>query len=287
MNPATWHFANSSRFREGLAKTHTGSKVQNCAAVEYYLGGPQAPLRSDHMLYQNPDLYDALLPVSENQLNFYVTLAQRFRGPVLELGCGSGQLIVPIAAKSMPTFGLDNSPEMLAAARRRAHVAGVRVEFVQGDMREFELGQRFSLIFIARNSLLHLSEQNEFAALFGAVRRHLSPDGVFAFDIFNPNLGMGCRPSTERFAVMRVASQLYGEITVEATSEYDTLSQVNRTTWFISTPEQHDAWVAPLHLRWIFPQELASLLAANGFRLERLDGDYSGGDFTSASWLQG
>jgi SAM-dependent methyltransferase len=238
------------------------------------------------MLYENPDLYDVLLPVSENQLNFYVTLAQRHPGPVLELGCGSGQLIVPIAAKSTPAVGLDNSPEMLTAARRRARAAGVRVELVEGDMREFELGRQFSLIFIARNSLLHLSEQNEFAACFSAVRRHLAPDGIFAFDIFKPNPGMCSRPSTERFAVMRVSSPSYGEITVEETSDYDALSQVNRATWFISTPEQHDAWVAPLHLRWIFPQELRALLAANGFRLERRDGDYSGGDFTGASRLQ-
>jgi SAM-dependent methyltransferase len=238
------------------------------------------------MLYQNPDLYDALLPVSENQLNFYATLAQRHRGATLELACGSGQLIVPIAAQSTPAFGLDNSQEMLTAGRRRAHAAGARVEFVQADMRGFELGRQFALIFIARNSLLHLSEQDEFAALFTAVRRHLSPDGVFAFDIFNPKLSMGCRPSTERFAVMSTPSPLYGEITVEATCDYDTVSQVNRATWFISTAKQRDAWVAPLHLRWIFPQELCSLLAANGFRLESRDGDYSGGDFTSASQLQ-
>ena len=153
-------------------------------------------------------------------------------------------------------------------------------------MREFELGQDFALIFVARNSLLHLSEQNEFAALFRSVRRHLSPDGVFAFDIFNPNLSFGCRLSTERFAVMHKASPLYKKVTVEATSDYDTFSQVNRATWFISTPKQHDAWVVPLHLRWIFPQELSALLTANGFRLERRDGDYSGGDFTGASRLQ-
>ena len=238
------------------------------------------------MLYQNPDLYDTLLPVSDNQLNYYLTLAQRHPGAVLELACGSGQLIVPIAANSTLAVGLDNSPEMLTAARHRARAAGVQVQLVDGDMREFELGQRFSLIFIARNSLLHLSEQKDFAALFAAVRRHLSPDGVFAFDIFKPNLNFRSRPSTERFPVMRVASQLYGEITVEESSDYDTLSQVNRATWFISTPERHDAWVAPLHLRWIFPQELSALLAANGFRLERRDGDYSGADFTNESRLQ-
>ena len=233
------------------------------------------------MLYQNPDLYDALLHVSENQLNFYVRLAERHEGAVLELACGSGQLVVPIAGKGTPAV---RSPAMLEAARRRARAAGARVEFIEGDMREFDLGRQFSLIFIARNSLLHLSEQDEFAALFSAVRRHLSPGGIFAFDIFNPDpRRIRDRPSTERFHVMRVASQLYGEITVEETSDYDALSQVNRATWFISTPEQHDAWVAPLHLRWIFPQELSILLAANGFRLERRDGDYSGGHFTAAS----
>jgi SAM-dependent methyltransferase len=238
------------------------------------------------MIYQNPDLFDALFPVSDNQLNFYVTLAQRYSGAVLELACGSGQLIVPIAAKGTPAVGLDNSPEMLAAARRRADGAGVRIELVEGDMRDFELGRKFSLIFIARNSLLHLSEQKDFAGLFGAVRRHLLPEGIFAFDIFNPSLIIGCRPSTERFLVMRTDTQLYGEVTVEATSDYDALTQVNRATWFISTPEQHDAWVEPLHLRWIFPQELSALLTANGFCLERRDGDYSGGDFISESRLQ-
>jgi hypothetical protein len=85
---------------------------------------------------------------------------------------------------------------------------------------------------------------------------------------------------------MRKTSPLYGELTVEETGEYDALSQVNRATWFISTAKQHDAWVVPLHLRWIFPQELSALLAANGFRLEVRDGDYSGGACTGESRLQ-
>jgi SAM-dependent methyltransferase len=186
----------------------------------------------------------------------------------------------------MTAVGLDSSPEMLTAARRRADAAGVRVGFVEADMRDFALGRRFSLIFIARNSLLHLSEQDDFAAFFSAVRRHLAPDGVLAFDIFLPNPTVGSRPPAERFTVMRKPSELFGELTIEATSDYDALTQVNRATWFISTADQHDAWVAPLHLRWIFPQELSALLAANGFRLERRDGDYSGGDCTGTSRLQ-
>jgi SAM-dependent methyltransferase len=238
------------------------------------------------MLYDNPDLYDTLLPASERELNFYTTLARRHAGPVLELACGSGQIIVPMASAGVMATGLDLSSPMLSAASRRAAAASARVELVEGDMRDFDLGQTFSLIFVARNSLLHLSEQQEFAAFFASVRRHLKPDGVLAFDIFNPSISLLARPGGERFHVMSVMSPSYGEITVEATNDYDRESQVNRATWFISTPAQRDAWVVPLHLRSIFPQELIGLVAANRFRLVRRDGDFVGGDFTSASSSQ-
>lgn len=238
------------------------------------------------MLYESPELYDTLLPVSANQLTFYETLAERQDGAVLALACGSGQLIVPIASRGLPATGLDMSQEMLTAARRRAVAAGARVEFVEADMRDFDLGQRFPLIFVARNSLLHLSEPDDFAALFAAVRRHLAPGGIFAFDIFNPDLRLLSRPTGQRFAVMRVDSDSYGELLVEATIDYDRHSQVNRATWFISTAAQKDRWVAPIHLRSIFPQELVVLLAKNGFRLLSRDGDYTGGRFSSESGNQ-
>jgi SAM-dependent methyltransferase len=238
------------------------------------------------MLYDDPDLYDALLPASAAQVNYYLNLARQRAGAVLALACGSGQLIVPVASTGVSATGLDQSSKMLAAARRRAADFGAPVEFVEGDMRNFDLGRRFSLIFVARNSLLHLSEPDEFAAFFTSVRRHLEPDGVLAFDIFNPNLQLLSRPSGERFHVMRATSPLHGEVTVEATNDYDRDSQVNRATWFISTGEKRDAWVVPLHLRSIFPQELLALLAANGVHLTRRDGDFVGSRFTSTSASQ-
>jgi SAM-dependent methyltransferase len=248
--------------------------------------GTTALRRRDHgepMLYDDPDLYDALLPASAAQLNYYLNLARKRAGAVLALACGSGQLIVPVASMGLPATGLDQSSKMLSAANRRAAVSGTQVQLVEADMREFDLGRRFSLIFVARNSLLHLSEQDEFAAFFSSVRRHLEPDGVLAFDIFNPGLQLLSRPSGERFHVMRKASPLHGELTVEATNDYDRQSQVNRATWFISTRQERDAWVVPLHLRSIFPQELLALLALNGVHLTRRDGDFSGGSFTSTS----
>lgn len=74
---------------------------------------------------------------------------------------------------------------MLTRARDRAVAANVPVEFLQDDMRQFDLGRQFSLIVVARNSLLHLLRTEDLLATFATIRRHLGPGGVFAFDVFN------------------------------------------------------------------------------------------------------
>ena len=237
-------------------------------------------------LYDDPELYDGLQTTSAAQLNHYLKLARQCPGSVLELGCGSGQLLVPLASLGVAATGLDLSSPMLRAAARRAAAAGVPVRLIEGDMRAFDLECKFSLIFVARNTLLHLSEPDDFAGFFSSVRRHLEPNGILAFDVFNTNLQLLSRPSGQRFQVMKKTLPGYGEVTVEAMNDYDVRSQVNRATWFISTAEERDARVVPLHLRSIFPQELLVLLALNGLHLVRRDGDFSGGTYTSSSVSQ-
>ena len=126
----------------------------------------------------------------------------------------------------------------------------------------------------------------DFAACFACVREHLAPGGVFAFDIFLPDLAALARAPEERFFVMRVPSVEFGELIVESTNDYDAATQVNRATWYISAPARQQAWVAPLHLRSIFPQELPLLLHQNGLKLLRRDGDLMGSPFSSTSGRQ-
>ena len=236
-------------------------------------------------LYDYPDVYDALLPVGAH-VPFYVDLARQHAGSVLELACGTGQLTIPIAMSGLPTVGLDQSAAMLNAAKRHASAVNASVEFVQGDMRDFELDRTFDLIFVARNSLLHLLSTMDLLAAFSAVRRHLAPDGVFAFDIFNPDPKRLARPAGQRFPVMEVHTELFGLLSVEETNNYDPATQVNRATWYISTPDKRDAWIVPLVLRSIFPQELSELLAAAGLELVSRFGELSRTPFGPGSRVQ-
>jgi SAM-dependent methyltransferase len=236
-------------------------------------------------LYDYPELYDALFAVGAH-VPYYVELSRKAAGDVLELACGTGQLTVPIASAGLPIVGLDLSAPMLKVAKERAAGAGVSIEYVLGDMRDFDLGRKFKLIFIARNSLLHLHSNEDILAAFAMVRRHLAPGGVFAFDIFNSNLSRLARPAGPRYPVMQKETELFGMLSVEETNDYDDATQVNNACWYISAPGKPDAWVVPLALRNIYPQELPLLLAAGGFRLESRMGDLSQTPFDSMSRLQ-
>jgi SAM-dependent methyltransferase len=236
-------------------------------------------------LYDHPALYDALLPVGAH-VPYYVELSRQASGDVLELACGTGQLAVPIAGAGFPIVGLDLSPPMLKTAKECAAAASVSIEFLLGDMRDFDLRHQFGLIFIARNSLLHLHSIEDILAAFAMVRRHLAPGGIFAFDIFNSNIERLARPAGPRFPVMQKETELFGTLSLEETNDYDNATQVNRACWYVSAPGKRDAWVLPLALRNIFPQELPLLLAAGGFHLESRAGDLSQTPFDSTSRLQ-
>jgi SAM-dependent methyltransferase len=215
-----------------------------------------------------------------------VELARQASGDVLELACGTGLLTVPIASAGVPIVGLDLSAPMLKAAEERSARHKVSIEFVQGDMRNFDLGRKFALIFIARNSLLHLHSTEDLLAAFAAVRRHLAPGGIFAFDIFNPNVSLLARPAGQRIPVFQMDTESFGPLSVEQTAEYDPAGQVGHIQWYVSAPGKPDAWVLNLDLRNIFPQELPLLLAAGGFDLKSRMGDLSSTPFDSTSRFQ-
>lgn len=235
--------------------------------------------------YEHPDLYDALLPVGAH-LPFYTEFARQHPEGVLELACGTGQLAVPIAGSGVYTVGLDRSAAMLTTARTRAEAAGVPCDFVEGDMRAFDLGQRFGFVFIARNSLLHLSAAEDIVATFTAVRRHLGPGGVFVFDVFNPDPSILARAKGQRFPVMTVDTATFGRLAVEGTHDYHAAEQTDRGTWYISADDERDKWVVSVVVRSIFPQELLLLLQAGGLRLLNRFGNLSKHSFGASSTQQ-
>lgn len=243
---------------------------------------------ADETFYSDAQLYDLVFPGGGPAVEFYRAQAARAGGAVLELGCGTGHKLIPIAADGSECVGLDLSADMLGEARSKADESGVVVEWLQGDMTAFDLGRSFDLVLITANSLLHLHETDDLVGCLQSVRRHLAPGGRLVFDVFNPSVGLlaeadGRRRTRESLSF---TDPVRGRVRVDVMETYDAMAQVTCGTWHFSTDSEEDMVVVPLEVRSIFPQELALLVSVAGLRLVERLGDWSGVPFSGEAPLQ-
>jgi SAM-dependent methyltransferase len=242
-------------------------------------------------IYRDGRHYDAMNRDIVADIPFYLEEAKRTAGPVLELACGTGRLTIPIAQSGISIEGVDRSPSMLAHLRTKAELAGVRIPFTEADVRDFDLGRKFSLIFIGFNSMQHLHDYASQAAVFAHVRKHLSPGGRFVFDVFNPKIAFLARSGETRKLEREYEDpDGLGKIAMEQTLVYDDAAQVSHVRWFFSrtgaNDEEKDFRVEELHLRCFFPQELDLLVRSQGFEIIEKFGNFERKPFGSGDMKQ-
>lgn len=123
----------------------------------------------------------------EEDLSLYTNFAELCGSPVLELACGSGRLLLPLALEGYELTGVDSSARMLKLAQEALEQAGVASQctLVQENMSTFRLGQQFRLAFIALGSFGHACTRQEQRQTLAAVRDHLTTGGKFILDISN------------------------------------------------------------------------------------------------------
>lgn len=236
-------------------------------------------------LYENDWLYDLVHEKSADseQVAFYERQIKNYGSPVLELACGTGNYLVVLSNDETEISGIDNSDEMLGGAQRRAQKQQTEPNLINADMREFDLGQEFNLIFIAGNSLQHLSSNADVESCFASVRNHLAPDGRFIVEVFNPSLNLLTRDPNERYFVGDYRTDQGGLIFLNENVYYDAATQINHIRWHYrqqSDPHEH---TVSFTMRQFFPLELDALFQNNGFRIESKFGDFDQSDFTSNS----
>jgi SAM-dependent methyltransferase len=141
-----------------------------------------------------PELYDLEHAGFTEDVDLYLRLAEVVGDPILELGCGTGRVLGPLAATGNRVTGIDRSRPMLDRARSVLHVhedsntSPRRVTLVEGNMTEAERapGGPFGLVIFSLNGLMHLSTLAEQRAALASARRALDPRGMLVIDLLNP-----------------------------------------------------------------------------------------------------
>jgi SAM-dependent methyltransferase len=239
------------------------------------------------LLYDHVTLYR-----SRPDVEFYVDEARAYGGNVLELGCGTGRILVPTARSGMEITGVDRSPRMLAQCGVRLDEESPevreRVTLVQADMRDFDLGRRFSIIMIPFRPLQHLIALSEQIATLKAAHQHLEPGGLLVFDVFNPKIQYLLEDRTaEREDTAEVSLpdgrtfRRTGRVT--AVHIADQYSEVEMIYYVREADGTTRRLVQGFLMRWYWRYELEHLLARCSFRVKAVFGDFNRSPLTDVS----
>ena len=231
------------------------------------------------------EFYDHIVPYRERQdVAFFVEMAQATGGPVLEIGCGTGRVLIPTARAGIEIVGLDLSPSMLTIGRERlaAEPAEVqaRAQLIEGDMRAFDLGRQFALITLPFRPFLHLTTVEDQIACLTTLHRHLRPGGRLVLDIYNPSIPYLAAPERlEEFGdepefTMPDGRRVLRKARIAGRSHFDQMQDVE-LIYYVTHPDgQQERLVHAFPMRYVFRFEAEHLLARCGFAVEALYADY-------------
>jgi SAM-dependent methyltransferase len=240
---------------------------------------------------QLASLYDVF--AFDGDLPLYLELARDQGGRVLEVACGSGRVLVPLARGGCDVIGVDISPHMLALTREKLdaepQLAG-SARLVQADMREFELPERdLDLAIVAVKSAAYLTERADQLRCLSRIAAHLRPGGLLAIDFMHPRPDwVGAATGSMRDDLLqRVPSRGFTLSRVESVVSTDLARQVRVIRSIYELIDDRGAVIEKRFVewpyRWTYRFEAEHLLERAGFVVEAVYGGYQREPFMSDS----
>ncbi len=232
------------------------------------------------------EFYDHVIPYRDRpDVAFYVECALQSGGPVLELGCGTGRVLIPTARAGLEIIGLDPSPAMLAVCQRKLDheppEVRSKVRLVQGAIQQFDLPERFRLVTLPFRPFQHLLTVEDQLTSLAVIRRHLADRGCLVLDVFNPSLphlaGSEKEPpvaSVEPEFILPDGRRVLRRHRVVAKDLFRQIIEVE-LIYDITYPDgRREQALHRTQLRYFFRFELEHLLVRSGFEIEALYADY-------------
>lgn len=231
--------------------------------------------------FDDGSLYDLILDGFTFGLEFYLGLAKAAQGPVLDVACGTGRIMLPCLQAGVDVEGLDLYPGMLKRLREKASALGLNPRLHEADMANFQLPRRYALIMIPFNAFVHNLTTEAQLATLQTCRGHLQPGGMLVFDTHFPGPEWIGSPSGKR--------HLEGEIPHRDTGlpmrmwDTRTFDRVNQLQHSYNEIELLDAkgnvagvYPSKTTIRWIYKGEMELLLRLAGFVRWSILGDFDG-----------
>jgi ubiquinone/menaquinone biosynthesis C-methylase UbiE len=242
------------------------------------------PKQKANSIFYNGRFYDLIFAssyrhaIQSQDVDFWRSIIKIHGEPVLELACGTGRIAATLAAENLSFTGIDISDSMLRVAQAKSR----SVQWVQGDVRNFELNTQFPLIIFPYDTLTHLHTFQDVSECLNCIRRHLEPGGHFMIDLKNPYYVFDILQNPDRidpYSRFRDPDN-ESQIEVKRKRHYDPWTQIHTMTLMFYRNQVKFAR-ENLRLRIFYPQEILKILQDNHFQVVQTWGNYQG-DFYDA-----
>ena len=211
-------------------------------------------------------------------VDVYLGFARRFGGPVLELMCGTGRLLAPLATAGFDVTGVDSSSAMLERARQRLTARRLNAELVQQPIESLLLELRYRMVFIALDSFALLRTRDEQLHALRAAKEHATHDGRLIIDVSNGNLRGSSEPSEELLHDLTLPDPETGlPITKFVLRRPRPAEQLDDLTFFYDEQDENGYLrrsMVEIRLRWFTRFELELLLQTAGWQVDEVYGNY-------------
>ena len=230
--------------------------------------------------------YYDFLPLVKGRadLDFYLAYAAAEGDPILELGCGTGRILLPLAQAGHAILGLDLSHQMLARLRSKLESLSLdlhdRIRLVHSSMADFDLQESFRLVIVPFRPFQHLLSVEEQMACLRAAHKHLQPGGKIILDLFHTD------PRRLHDPEFMTEREVHGEVALadgrrvrlaERTVAFHRAEQVNdvELIYYVTHPDgRTERLVHAFPIRYFFRFEVEHLLFRCGFRVNDIFGEF-------------
>ena len=238
--------------------------------------------------------YDADYRHYQDDIDLILDLAEQADGPILELGCGTGRVLLPLLEAGYTVTGVDISPALLKLADEKTQITREpsgresRITLHQADLRTFDLPTKdFAFAFCTSNTLMHLTTQTDQLAVLRNAHRHLRPGGLLLIDLFSPDVARLHAVN----GMMELADQWDDPATGTQVIKWsvrtvDWAEQIQETLFIYEEilPDGATRRTAcPFTIRFLWRGEAELLLQSAGFTVEEVWGDFDGTPYNATS----
>jgi 2-polyprenyl-3-methyl-5-hydroxy-6-metoxy-1,4-benzoquinol methylase len=229
--------------------------------------------------FDDGELYDLILGDIDYGNDFYFGLAKQANGPVLDVACGTGRILLPCLASGIDVEGVDLYSSMLDRLREKAAKQGLSPRLHQADMSSFRIDRQFALVMIPFNAFIHNMNANDQIGCLTHCREHLLPGGLLAFDTFFPSAEYLNQPAGTRVLEGESVDKNTGlTLRVYDTRTIDRVQQTQYSDMDVefvaASGEIVRVWKTEINTRWMYKMEIKLLLRLAGFQRWEIYGGF-------------